>query len=93
MYATKTEAAAIALDAHTKARGLTDNGSAQVALYHLLDSLLETCDALGLDFDAELSCLRADIVADRGSEATKHPFQYDHTSLIGVHRDARESGK
>lgn len=85
-YSTKIDSALAAIATHADARGLAGCDDPTIGLYHLLDSLLELCDARGIDFDAELSCLRDDINADRDSEVSAHPFKYDHSSLIGVAR-------
>lgn len=59
----RVDAAQAVLGAHNIARRLEDGQPPAVDLYHLLDSLLEWCDASGVDFDAELSNVRADLAA------------------------------
>lgn len=60
-YDTKTLAAQTIIDAHTAGRGLEEGQSRATDLYHVLDSLLTWSDFHGVDFDATLSELRADL--------------------------------
>jgi hypothetical protein len=59
-------AAQSAIDAHHFAYHLEDGHPPSTALYHLLLSLLDWCDYRGVDFDATLSEVRADVPDIRG---------------------------
>ncbi|AXQ68560.1 hypothetical protein HOU00_gp116 [Caulobacter phage CcrPW] len=63
-YDTKTLAAQTIIDAHTAGRGLEEGQSRATDLYHVLDSLLTWSDFHGVDFDATLSELRADLAEE-----------------------------
>jgi hypothetical protein len=58
------ESAVIAIDAHTAARGLDDEGDrANIGLWHLLRSLVLYCDRERVDFMATLEDAQGDIRA------------------------------
>ena len=53
-------AAQAAITTHQEAAGLEAGNGPSTDLWHLLASLMEWCDAKGVDFDATVSEVRAD---------------------------------
>jgi hypothetical protein len=57
---TNVDAAQAALDKHDDELGLEEGNGDEVQVYHLVASLLEFCDARGLDFDEILDEVRSE---------------------------------
>lgn len=56
------------LDAHDRTLGLEESAGGEQQLWHLLMSLLEFCDARGLEFDSILEHVREDSGDCRGMQ-------------------------
>lgn len=64
-----SEQARATLHAHCDRTRIDDEGSAEIALYHLFRDLLDLCDADKIDLDAVLSHARSDARDDALNDA------------------------
>lgn len=83
------QAAQQALNTHDTAYSLEKGASPDVQLYHLVASLLEYCDYHGVDLDATVSEVRADLQPEADKCTLPEPCNYGRSCAIKSAREAR----